>query len=63
MNVIFINTELEVQSTLAGPIGQGFDSPVEKVSSAIEYGLRDPMFFGSLRQHFSQGFADLLFPL
>ncbi len=61
MNVNFINPELKVQSTLAGPIGQGFDSPVEKVPTAIEHGLGYPPGFGLFGQQVTQGLTNLSF--
>src|SRR5437763_12343300 len=45
----------EIQTALAGAIGQGFDPAVKQISAAIEDDLLDPGRFGSLGHQLADG--------
>src|SRR6201986_1729813 len=45
----------EIETALAGAIGQGFDPAVKQIGAAIEHDLRDPGRFGSLGYQLANG--------
>src|SRR5438874_8680636 len=45
----------EIETALAGGIGQGFDPAVKQISAAIENDLLDPGRFGSLGHQLADG--------